>query len=309
MCSSRDNWTAQWLPRRFHLSLASSHGVGVKRSREHANRPVVATVGSRPALDADPAGAPRRPTMETEERGADSTTRTSSCPPPVPELPPFLVQAACAGPAALIHGLLSAAPTPPTPCPATKAGSTRSGRALRRRPPRGRHRRGLATVHTWAVVHLRALGECGAARVTGPDVDGSFRAPLRVVYDTEDSNRHHLALVSQFGGRWPRGATGHLRHVGRRPGGPPEPLPDGSHPATADLTPRAAVMRSLSGPRARRSPHGPGSGLRFGAKPLQADPHGPEERRSRTTPTDQPRLNSSGCRTQRRTASTGSTRT
>ncbi len=31
-----------------------------------------------------------------------------------------------------------------------------------------------------------------------PDVDGSFRAPLRVLYDTEDSNRHYLALVSQF---------------------------------------------------------------------------------------------------------------
>lgn len=38
---------------------------------------------------------------------------------------------------------------------------------------------------------------CGAFRVHRPDIDGSFRAPLRVVYDTEDSNGHPLALVSQ----------------------------------------------------------------------------------------------------------------
>ncbi len=40
--------------------------------------------------------------------------------------------------------------------------------------------------------------DCGAFRVSRPDVDGSFRAPLRVEYDTEDTNRNNLALVSQF---------------------------------------------------------------------------------------------------------------
>lgn len=40
--------------------------------------------------------------------------------------------------------------------------------------------------------------DCGEFRVSRPDVDGSFRAPLRVVYDTEDSNRHGLALVSEL---------------------------------------------------------------------------------------------------------------
>ncbi len=40
--------------------------------------------------------------------------------------------------------------------------------------------------------------ECAAFRVYRPDVDGSFRAPLRVVYDTKDSQGHNLALVSQF---------------------------------------------------------------------------------------------------------------
>ncbi len=96
----------------------SRHRVGVKRSREQTHRRFAAAVPVRPALDADPAGPVRRPTMDDEERGAASTTRSSSWSPPLPARPPFLLQAGLAGAApnaprahrTLMHGLLSGAP-------------------------------------------------------------------------------------------------------------------------------------------------------------------------------------------------------
>jgi hypothetical protein len=43
-----------------------------------------------------------------------------------------------------------------------------------------------------------AWRDCGSFRAERPDLDLSHRAPLRVVYDTKESDRHPLALVSQF---------------------------------------------------------------------------------------------------------------
>lgn len=70
------------------------HRVGVKRSREQANRLIAGTVQVRPALEADPAEGVRAPIMDTEGRGADSPTKPSSCPSRLPARPPFLMRAA-----------------------------------------------------------------------------------------------------------------------------------------------------------------------------------------------------------------------
>lgn len=57
---------------------------------------------------------------------------------------------------------------------------------------------GFSTVSSLGRATRVEWRECGAFRVQRPDIDGSFRAPLQVVYDTEESNRHNLAVVSQF---------------------------------------------------------------------------------------------------------------
>jgi len=71
--------------------------VGVKRSREQTNRLLTATVRVRPALEADPVEPVRAPIMDNEERGADSTTKTSRCASRLAARPPFLMRAAVAG--------------------------------------------------------------------------------------------------------------------------------------------------------------------------------------------------------------------
>ncbi len=40
--------------------------------------------------------------------------------------------------------------------------------------------------------------DCGPFRAERPDLDSTYRAPLQVVYDTKESDRHPLAVVSQF---------------------------------------------------------------------------------------------------------------
>lgn len=66
------------------------------------------------------------------------------------------------------------------------------------RPNRLELDQGFSTVSSLGRAKRVEWRECGAFRVQRPDIDGSFRAPLQVVYDTEESNRHNLAVVSQF---------------------------------------------------------------------------------------------------------------
>ncbi len=40
--------------------------------------------------------------------------------------------------------------------------------------------------------------DCGPFRTERPDVDGSYRAPLQVVFDTRESDGHRLALLGQI---------------------------------------------------------------------------------------------------------------
>lgn len=54
---------------------------------------------------------------------------------------------------------------------------------------------GLTTV-TMGRRRSVAWGRCGPFRTAIPDVDGSFTAPARVVFDTEESERSRLALVA-----------------------------------------------------------------------------------------------------------------
>jgi hypothetical protein len=71
------------------------HRVGVKRPREQTNRPVATASQVRPALDADPARSARRPTLETEGRGATPMARRPrGRPPSLPPRPPSLLHAA-----------------------------------------------------------------------------------------------------------------------------------------------------------------------------------------------------------------------
>jgi hypothetical protein len=74
--------------------VACGQRVGVKGSREQANRSVAATVQVRPALDADPAKPVASPTMELEGRGATSKPHTKHASRTLPLRPPSLLIAA-----------------------------------------------------------------------------------------------------------------------------------------------------------------------------------------------------------------------
>ena len=74
-------------------SRLNASGVGVKRSREQANQPAIATAKVRPALDADPAEVSHGPTMDKQGRGTPSRTPGATSPHPLTERPPSLLLA------------------------------------------------------------------------------------------------------------------------------------------------------------------------------------------------------------------------